>query len=192
MVTRLPSTPNFDLIDSHAGSGEAQRKNVLTAIGNLVFSWSNNESVFIYLLMELLDTDFQSAAITFISLNTTRARLDLVRRLGKTHVSDRRLLRRLERLIDRFNDCTKVRNEFNHCIYQVDEMGRIVETQTLRISEAKQGVLLGEVKKFDSSRFGEIERTIKKLTVLNRDLWRFLPEIEQHLNQIRRAKPRSR
>jgi len=185
MVTRLPVMPDFVAIDSHSGGGEEQRGKVLMLIGNLVFSWSNNESVFIYVLMELLDTDFSSAAITFISLNTTRARLDLIRRLGKAHVTDRKLQRRLERLIERFNDCTKVRNEFNHCIYQVDQSGRIAETQTLRVTESKDGLQLGEIKQFDDARFSEIERTIKKLTVLNRDLWKFLPEIEQHLKMVR-------
>jgi hypothetical protein len=51
----------------------------MALIGNLVVSWSNNETLLIYILMLLLDTDQSSAAIVFASLNTTRARLDLIR-----------------------------------------------------------------------------------------------------------------
>lgn len=179
--SRLPTAPNFDSLDTDAASTAEQRAAIMKVIGNLVFAWSNNESVFIYVLMELLDTDFSSAAITFISLNTTRARLDLVRRLAKTRIKDPDLLKRLERLIERFNDCTKVRNEFNHCIYQVNAAGVITHTSSLRVIEKKDGVQIAEVKPFDAERVEQIGRTIKKLTVLNRDIWAYLPDLEAHL-----------
>lgn len=79
-------------------------------IGNLVFSWSNNESLFIYLLMILLKTDQTSAAVVFATLNTTRARLDLIQRLAKLHVSDRTVTRTLDQLIERFKEYTRIRN----------------------------------------------------------------------------------
>lgn len=180
---RLPESPDFDRLEEAGAAAAKQRAQVVTAIGNLIFSWSNNESVFLYFLMELLDTDFSAAAITFTSLNTTRARLDLVRRLGKARIRDPRLIRRLERLIERFNDCTKIRNEFNHCIYQMSDAGEITHTSILRITEKKTGVQIAEVKPVDAKRFEEIGRTIEKLNVLNRDLWSFLPELAANLRK---------
>ena len=54
----------------------------------------NNESLFIYVLMLLLRTDQTAAvALVFATLNTTRARLDLVQRLAKATITDRALLR---------------------------------------------------------------------------------------------------
>ena len=44
-------------------------------MGHLICSWSNNESLFIYVLMILLRTDEASAAVVFATLNTTRADL---------------------------------------------------------------------------------------------------------------------
>ena len=88
MSKDLPKTPAFEAIEALAAQSAEQRTKILALIGNLSFTWSNNESVFIYMLMILLKTDINRAAIIFVTLNTTRARLDLVRRLGKATLKD--------------------------------------------------------------------------------------------------------
>jgi hypothetical protein len=183
----IPPTPDFQAIDASAVSSAPQRTEVLAMIGNLVFTWSNNESMFIYVLMLLLKVDFATAAITFVSLNTTRARLDLIRRLAKAKCRDPAVVKKLERLVDRFNDCTKVRNDFNHCIYQLDATGRITHTSVLRIVEDKKGLRFADMRAVDRKRLDEVASTIRKLTVLNRDLWAFLAELEK--TQISGQKP---
>src|SRR5688572_2121070 len=100
MPTNLPPIPDFAGIEAEAPHTSVQRTHILALIGNLFYTWSNNESVFIYLLMVLLESDFDAAAITFVSLNTTRARLDLIRRLAKAKVRDPETVRKVERLID--------------------------------------------------------------------------------------------
>jgi hypothetical protein len=85
----LPAPPDFDAIEVAARETVASRANLMALIGQLVFSSSNNESLLIYILMILLQTDEASAAIVFSTLNTTRARLDLVSRLAKIKVNDR-------------------------------------------------------------------------------------------------------
>lgn len=185
MSRRLPPPPDFASIDAIAPDTAPQRTRILALIGNLVFTWSNNESMFIYVLMVLLETDFSSAAITFVSLNTTRARLDLIRRLAKSKCTDPEVLRKLEQLMDRFNECTKVRNEFNHCIYQLDGMGRITHTNVLKIVESKRGIRFAEQRSFDEKRVEEISVAIRRLTDLNRELWAFLPDLERSLAAAR-------
>lgn len=179
--SRLPPVPDFNSIDEMSATTSGSRTQILSLIGNLVFTWSNNESMFIYFLVVLLKTDFSTAAITFVSLNTTRARLDLVRRLAKEKVKDEKMLRRVERLIERFNVCTKVRNEFNHCIYSLNDAGEFTHTTILRVTEKKNGIEFAQARDFDERRVEEMVRTIRKLTILNRDLWSFLPEFEAHL-----------
>lgn len=186
MTSNLPPTPDFKSMEAVAAQTADQRTNVLALIGNLNFSWSNNESMFIYLLMVLLETDFTSAAITFVTLNTTRARLDLIRRLSKHKVSDPTVVRKLDRLIERFNRCTKLRNEFNHCIYQLDERGQITHTNVLRIHETKKEMTIAILKKLDEARIREITNTVRRLININRDIWAFLPELEAAV----RDKPR--
>lgn len=62
--------------------------------------WSNNESLFIYILMNLLRTAEASAAVVFATPNTTRVAL-----------------------IQRFSESTWVRNELNHCMFIFDSKG---------------------------------------------------------------------
>ena len=192
MNTRLPQRPDFESMEAVAAQSADQRTNVLALIGNLNFSWSNNESMFIYLLMVLLETDFTSAAITFVTLNTTRARLDLIRRLSKHKVPDPAITRKLERLIERFNRCTKLRNEFNHCIYQLDERGQITHTNVLRIQESKKEMRIATLKELDAARLREITNAIRRLTTLNRDIWAFLPELEAAVGGKPRRNAKSR
>lgn len=178
MSKQLPVPPDFAALDAAAAANADERTRVLALIGNLVVAWSNNESMFIYLLMLLLRTDIRSATIVFITLNTTRARLDLIRRLAKTQITDARLVRRIDRMIEKFGECTRVRNDFNHCIYQVDEAGRITHTSVLRMHESKSSVLFEEARQLDAKRVREVSKTIRSLTTLNRELWAFLPELE--------------
>lgn len=178
MAYSLPQTPNFPEIEAAAPASAGQRHDIVAHVGNLVFTWSNNESLFIYLLQVLLDTDFEAAAITFVSLNTTRARLDLVRRLAKARIRDPATIRKLEKLIERFNEATKLRNELNHSIYELDGAGRITHSSELRIAETKDGIRLASRRPFDAARIRQIEGAVRKLERLNRDLWAFIPALE--------------
>jgi hypothetical protein len=183
--SELPPMPDFNAIEAAAPKSEDRRTLVFAVVGNLVFSWSNNESLFIYVLMLLLRTDQASAAVVFATLNTTRARLDLIQRLAKLHIRDRALDKTLDRIVERFNECTRVRNEFNHCMYSVGARGEIVHTQSMRIVETKRGLSFGEIKPMDEARIKELGQTVKELAKLNRDIWEFLPRLEEHLRHTR-------
>ena len=117
-------------------------------IGNLGLNWSNNESMFIYVLMLLLDVDEVDAAIVFSTLNTTRARLDLVRRLATIKIKDRAVAGALQRLVRRFETATRLRNEFNHCMYKLNARGEITHTHLMRPQEDHGRFSLGEVREF--------------------------------------------
>lgn len=178
MPTRLPQKPDFEAIEAAAIDSADHRTMVLALIGNLVFSWSNNESMFIYVLMLLLETDEVSAAIVFATLNTTRARLDLVQRLAKAKIADKSAAETLDRLIARFNACTRVRNEFNHCMYTVSDRGEITHTHAMKIRESAGRLVLGEVRPVDEGRIRELVKTVEDLKILNRELWDFLPRLQ--------------
>ncbi|MGO4705586.1 hypothetical protein AB4072_07400 [Microvirga sp. 2MCAF38] len=180
MPTRLPPKPDFGAIEAAAIDTADHRTMVLALIGNLVFSWSNNESMFIYVLMLLLETDEVSAAIVFATLNTTRARLDLVQRLAKAKLRDKDAAKTLERLITRFNEYTRTRNEFNHCMYEVGPRGDITHTHAMKIKETPRGLTLGESRAMDAPRMQELVKTIAGLKQLNRDIWDFLPQLQKN------------
>jgi hypothetical protein len=188
MSGQIPPMPDFAAIDAVAPKSADHRTSILALIGNLVFSWSNNESLFIYLLMLLLKTDQQSAALVFATLNTTRARLDLIQRLAKLHIRNRDIEKTLNELITRFNDCTRIRNEFNHCMYTVDSKGEITHTHSIKVVETRKRLQFGEVRPMDEQRIKEMIATTQELKKLNRDIWQFLPHLQRHIEEIGRQK----
>lgn len=150
----------------------------MALIGDLNFSWSNDESLFIYVLRLLLATDDISAAIVFSTLNTTRARLDLVTRLAKVHVGEARLRREIGRIVEAFARLTRLRNELTHCIFVVDAHGVITDTQTMKIEESRGRIRFGVRHPFDEARMRQLARAIAELNDLNRAIWDLLPRLE--------------
>jgi hypothetical protein len=180
-TSQLPPKPDFEALAALAPASADRRTFILALIGNLVSSWSNNESLFIYVLMILLRTDQASAALTFATLNTTRARIDLIQRLARVNIKDKALDKALARIIERFNESTQVRNEFNHCMYIVDEAGRITHTQSMRIVQTKSSLQFGAMKPMDDARLKSLVKTTKDMARINRDIWDFLPRLETHI-----------
>jgi hypothetical protein len=176
---RLPARPDFDSIESAARHTVSTRTNFLALIGLLVFSWSNNESLLIYVLMVLLRTDEPSAAIVFSTLNTTRARLELVDRLAQINVIDRRVRVRLNRVIESFNEAIRIRNEFLHATYKVNSSGEITHTQIMRLVAKKGGMSFGQQQPIDQTRLDGIVRTCGDLRRLNREIWDLLPQLKE-------------
>jgi hypothetical protein len=180
-VSKLPPKPDFDVLAAAAPASADRRTFVLALIGNLICSWSNNESLFIYVLMILLRTDEASAAVVFATLNTTRARLDLIQRLAKIRVTDKALAKSLTLLIERFSESTKVRNELNHCMFVFDPAGAITHTQSMRLTETRSSLRFGDLKALDEARLQEMAQTTIEMTRINRDIWDLLPRLEAHV-----------
>jgi hypothetical protein len=185
VFSQLPPRPDFEALAAAAPASADRRTLILALIGNLIVNWSNNESLFIYILMILLETDPSSAAIVFATLNTTRARLDLIQRLSKIKLKDEKLDKTLSKLIDRFNRSTALRNEFNHCMYITDPGGQITHTQSMRIVENREHLQFGISKPLDEARLKSMIEAAKEMTRINRDMWELLPQLQLHL----RSKP---
>ncbi|NJL08468.1 MAG: hypothetical protein HC900_09545 [Methylacidiphilales bacterium] len=183
-MNQLPPRPDFEKIEAAAPASADQRTAVLALIGNIVFSWSNNESLLIYVMMLLLDSEETTAAIVFSTLNTTRARLDLIERLARANVTDRAVAKQLARLMERFNACTRARNEFNHCMYGLDEQGVITHTRSLRIEMTRTRLQWGAERPMDEARMQEMTALLRELRALNRDLWEFLPRLQAGVRRV--------
>ncbi len=172
---RLPARPDFEAIEKAARQSGASRANLMGLIGQLVFSWSNNESLLIYVLMVLLQTDEPAAATVFSTLNTTRARLDLVSRLGRIKLADRETRMALDHVVRRYNEINQVRNEFLHAMYAVDARGTITHTQTMRLVNKSGRLSFGQQQAIDRERIEGLIRTCNDLRALNRKVWDLLP-----------------
>jgi len=145
---------------------------LLVQTGRLNYVWTNTESVLIHFMAGLLDTDKENATIVFLTLNTTRARLDLVERLAK-----RGEVRTAEER-DAILDCTqqlarisRIRNLYNHCIYSFDRESGGVQTILMRIADRKTDIRMGRAEEVNEDRLRGIEAAISDLAALNGRMW---------------------
>lgn len=147
---------------------------ILLLLGRLNYTWTNTESLLIYLIAGLAAVDKEKAAVIFLTLNTTRARIDLVERLaklGSTPAVCRQEVLDLTRSLLRESG---LRNKFNHCIYSFDpENGRGM-TQMMRISDNKEDIKYGKVESLDQAEIQKIRNCIASLGSINRDVWQLV------------------
>lgn len=118
-----------------AENSMAAMSDILLMVGRLNYVWTNTESLMIYLIVHLLKVEKEAAIVVFLTLNTTRARMDLIERLAKlpsTPAPDRKTILSI---MARLKKESKTRNKYNHCIYSFDEKGEIASTQLMRLVE---------------------------------------------------------
>lgn len=147
---------------------------LLPMIGKLNYCWTNTESLLIYLIVYLMQCSKEAAIIVFLTLNTTRARLDLVERLAKmsaTAASDRTAV--LD-LTARLKLEGKIRNKYNHSIFDFDENGELESTQLMRIAEFGDEIKYGKLEEVDNLEIEKLAKTIDSIVVINQELWRFI------------------
>lgn len=147
---------------------------VLRQVGEMNYVWTNTESLFVYLIAQLAGTSKEAAVIIFLTLNTTRARLDVIDRLAKLKSTARDTRVAVLALTERLRKQAKVRNKYNHCIYSFDANGDLESTQLMRIAEFGDDLRYGKVEDVDTAELERIEASIHKIALVNKSLWEFV------------------
>ncbi|TCL69519.1 hypothetical protein [Rhizobium sp. BK251] len=147
---------------------------ILLRVGRLNYVWTNTESLLIYLISHLLNVDKDAAIIVFLTLNTTRARIDLVERLSKLPSAAEADRKVVLALMGRLKKESKTRNKYNHCIYSFDENGEISSTQLMRLVEDEKQVKYGKIEQLDMKEIARLEKSIREIVQISRELWVFI------------------
>lgn len=147
---------------------------VLLGVGRLNYVWTNTESLLIYVIAHLLAVDKEAAIIVFLTLNTTRARIDLVERLAKRHSTPKADREAVLFAMARLKKEAKVRNKYNHSIYSFDESGDISSTQLMRLVETDSEIRYGKVEQMDEKEMRQLESSIAEITDISKSLWAFI------------------
>jgi hypothetical protein len=147
---------------------------VLLRVGRLNYVWTNTESLLIYVIAHLLDVEKDAAIIVFLTLNTTRARIDLVERLAKLPSSPAVESKTVLTLMSRLKRESKMRNKYNHCIYSFDENGDISSTQLMRLVEDEKEVRYGKIEQLDTKEIDRLEKSIREIVEISKALWIFI------------------
>lgn len=157
-------------------AGDQNFSQLLMLIGRLNYTWTNTESLFIHLIAGLTGTDTEAALIIFLTLNTTRARVELVERLVKLERCDPELRRRVLEASKLMMRQSALRNRYNHCIYSFDKDAGTARTILMRISDRKDRLKIGQTNDVDDRAIEEIERTIATLQDVNSTIWKIVQD----------------
>jgi hypothetical protein len=144
---------------------------VLLLVGQLNYTWTNTESLLIYLIAGLARVDKETAIVIFLTLNTPRARIDLVERMAKMSRTPAECRNEILDVTRQLTREAGLRNKFNHCIYSFDPESGQGMTQLMRIFESKDEIKYGKVESLDDDEIARIKASITSLVAINRAVW---------------------
>lgn len=150
----------------------AALRDILLRVGQLNYTWTNTESLFIHVISGLAKVDKDVSVVIFLTLNTTSARLDLVDRIAKLPRTAAEERGKILELTTRFRRESSLRNKYNHCIYSFDPDGGPPNTIMMRIADRKDSILVGKQEPADARELANIDATIARLKQLNLDIWK--------------------
>jgi hypothetical protein len=109
-----------------------------------------------------------------MTLNTSRARIDLVQRLAKLDRVQGEERAKIIALTTRMQKTSHIRNRYNHCIYAFDSNSAATHTILMRIADRKNAIKMGQVEQLDQDTTDGIHNAIDELGEINREIWEFL------------------
>ncbi|MEO0916178.1 MAG: hypothetical protein AAFY31_04235, partial [Pseudomonadota bacterium] len=130
----------------------------------------------IHMVSGLAKTDEDVAVVIFLTLNTTRARLDLVDRLAKLPDVEPELRGKVLDFTKTMQRVSAMRNHYNHCIYSVDPDSGQTKTILMRIADRRSEIKMGRTGQLDDAALEEIRSAIARLVDLNAALWEFFKD----------------
>jgi len=157
-------------------AGEAALQQVLLLVGRLNYTWTNTESLLIHLIAGLAGVEKEVAVVIFLTLNTTRARVDMVNRLAKMERCPDDQRQAVLKLTTALMREAALRNRYNHCIYSFDPEDGQIQTIMMRIQDRKHDIQVGKMQPVDDAESRNIEKAIGRLQDLNRDFWALVRE----------------
>ncbi|MDH3740689.1 MAG: hypothetical protein OER56_03740 [Hyphomicrobiales bacterium] len=158
-------------VQTRPQSGPPALNGLLLLVGQMNYAWTNTESLLIHLIAGLADIDKEVATVIFLTLNTTRARLDLVERLSKLERADETCRRDVLAVTRKFSRVAKIRNKYNHCIYSFDPASEDTSTIQMRIFDDKTSIRFGKNEKIGQNELQKVRTTIDDIETMNLEIW---------------------
>lgn len=156
----------------------------LLLVGRLNYAWTNTESLLIHIIAGLARIDLETATVVFMTLNTSRARIDLVQRLSKLDRVQGEERSKVISLTARMQKVGHIRNRYNHCIYAFDSNSAATHTILMRIADRKDAIKMGQVEQLDQDTRDGIYRAIDELGDINREIWKLLRDFNYPRNGV--------
>ncbi|WP_313350638.1 hypothetical protein [Paracoccus sp. (in: a-proteobacteria)] len=146
---------------------------MLLRVGRLNYAWSNTESLLIHMLAGLTGMEKSAAVVVFLSVSSTRGRIEMVERLAKLVRPTGPEQQELLELTGQFARLSAVRHRYNHSIWSFQEDGSI-STILMRIADRRDRIHMGRKQTLGSGEMLQLDQDLEMLSQLNRNIWRFL------------------
>ncbi|MDO6728050.1 hypothetical protein Q4544_14010 [Cognatishimia sp. 1_MG-2023] len=150
---------------------DVELDDILGRVGRLNYAWTNTESLLIHLIAGLAKVEKDIAVVIFLTLNTTRARVDMVDRLAKMAHVKSQMRDDILALTSRLTREAALRNKYNHCIYSFDPEGGQIQTIMMRIQDRRKDIRVGKTETVTSEKAENINACIMRLEKLNIEIW---------------------
>lgn len=156
-------------------AAQADLDAVLLRVGHLNYAWSNTESLLIHVLAGLTGMDKNAAVVVFLSVSSTRGRIEMIERLAKLRLPHGPQRAGLLELTARFSRLSTVRHSYNHSIWSFQDDGSVA-TILMRIADRRDRIHMGRRQNQDGDEMARLDRELGSMADLNRDIWHFLRE----------------
>ncbi|WBU64449.1 hypothetical protein [Paracoccus aerodenitrificans] len=157
--------------------GESNLDAVLLRVGRLNYAWSNTESLLIHLLAGLSGMEQDAAVVVFLSVSSTRGRIEMVERLAKLRLPEGEEQSELLELTARFTKLSAVRNRYNHSIWSFEDDGS-VSTILMRIADRRNRIHMGKRQNLGGDELSRLDQDLDMMSGLNRNIWQFLAKYD--------------
>ena len=147
---------------------------LFTLLGKINYTFTNTESLLIHMIAGLAKVDKETSSIIFLTLNTTRARINLVERLSKRKSVQTSLRKKILEITNGMSQIMKTKNKYNHCIYSFDTESGQASTILMKIFDKKNEINYGKMNHINDDEIEHLKKTIKDIEVLNANIWNFL------------------
>ena len=159
--------------DQQTSSAPSQFDPFLKLLGELNYSWTNTESLLIHMIAGLAHVDEEVAVVIFLTLNTTRARMELVERLSKLPAVKAEKREQVLEFTRSMQRISALKNHYNHCIYSIDKETGSTKTILMRIADRRSEIKVGRTGDLDEAALNEMRTAISETSTLNAALWDF-------------------
>lgn len=171
LLSEQMSTRNETAGSVKAATPKTEFNELLSLLGRLNYVWTNTESVLIHIIAGLARTDTDTATLIFLTLNTTRARLNLVERLAKLEREPASLRDEILGLTKRLAKALALKNRYNHCIYAFDTEDGSAQAILMRVQDTAKEIRYGKSQAVDADTIERTRRALDDLKDINAHLW---------------------
>jgi hypothetical protein len=161
------------------------RERSLICIGRFIADWANCESSFSWIFSRVIGAEIIKSDIIWLSINSTAARMDLLRTLIKVEPKIAPATKaEIENCITEFRVVTELRNYYCHAIYTTADDMNLTSVDKWRLAKPSHAdAVKGKTRPISDEHLRELCSAIDQCADINRHIIRVVSNLEAELSK---------